>query len=353
MRGTVGLILLVDMDSFFASCEQLKRPELKDKAFVVGTGVESRKEKSVVQTASYAARKFGIHSAMPFSMALKLKPDIIYLPSDDKFYEQTSEKIVGLLKSYRMKMEVMSIDEMALDSGTEDYPSARMIAEAIKSRISNEIGLQCTIGISTSVVYAKMVCDAFKPNRIGIVKRAELKAFLADKDVIEILGVGGKTKEKLNKMGITKVSELAKVPATRLVDSFGRFGAELSRIAKGEDETGVVEGAPAISIGRETTLDKETDDINEVAGVMARLAKEAIEELGKRKLWYRNVASKARYTDFTLRTKARRLSNYTDSYETALNTSTELLRDLLSNGKVRKVGIRLSEFSRQSGQAKL
>jgi DNA polymerase IV (archaeal DinB-like DNA polymerase) len=349
----VGLILLVDMDSFFASCEQLRRPDLKDKPFVVGTSEESRKEKAVVQTASYAARKFGIHSAMPFSMAVKLKPDVIYLPSDDKFYEETSEKIVRLLRTYRMKMEVMSIDEMALDSGTEDWASAKMIAEGIKSGISNEIGLQCTIGISTSVVYAKMVCDAFKPNRIGVVKREELRKFLSDKDVIEILGVGGKTKEKLNRMGITKISELAKVPATRLVDSFGKFGADLSRIANGEDETGVVEGAPQVSIGREVTLERESDDIDEIAEVMARLTKEAIEELGKRKVWYRNVGSKVRYTDFTLRTKARRLANYTDSYDTALSTSIELIKDLLANGKARKVGIRLSEFSKQAGQAKL
>ena len=292
----------------------------------------------MVQTASYAARKFGIHSAMPFSMALKLKPDVIYLPSDDKFYEETSEKIVALLKSWGLKMEVMSIDEMALDLGTDDYDKAFKLAELMKARINGQIGLPCTIGISTSVVYAKMVCDAFKPDRIGMIKHEELKGFLADKDVIEILGVGGKTKERLNKMGITKISELAKVPATRLIDSFGRFGAQLSKIANGNDDSGVVEGAPAISIGREITLDKETDDIEDVSEVMANLTKEAIAELGKRKLWYRNVSSKARYTDFSLRTKARKLPNYTDSYDTALNTSMELLKELMAKGKVRKVG---------------
>lgn len=349
----MGLILLVDMDSFFASCEQLKRPDLKDRAFVVGTSEESKKGRAVVQTASYEARKFGIHSAMAFAAAVKLKPDIIYLPSDDKFYGETSEKIVKLLRSFSLKMEVMSIDEMALDSGTEDYDVAFKLAEGIKDGINREMGLPCTLGVSTSVVYAKMVCDAFKPNRVGMVRKEELKKFLAGRDVIEILGVGGKTRERLNKMGITKISELAAARPTLLVEAFGGFGAQLGRIANGEDDTGVVEGGPAISIGRETTMEKESDDLKEVSKVMEGLTKEAMEELAKRQLWYRNVAAKVRYTDFTIRTKAKRLGNYTDSYEMALKTSLTLMKELLAKGKARKVGIRLSELKEKAGQAKL
>ncbi len=349
----MGLILLIDMDSFFAACEQLRHPELKDKAFVVGTSDESRKGKAVVQTASYAARKFGVHSAMPFAMALKLKPDLIYLPSDDKFYEQTSEKIVKLLGTYKLRMEVMSIDEMALDSTLEDYDEAFRLAETIRSRINRDIGLPCTIGISTSKIYAKMACDAFKPDKVGMVRKDELKKFLSDKDVIEIIGVGEKTKEKLNKMKINKISELAKANPTVLIEAFGKFGSELSKIAKGEDESGVEESGPQVSIGRETTLEKDSNDTEEIASVMERLTKEAIDDLSKRKLWYRNVASKVRYSDFTVRTKAKGLSNYTDSYDTALAISMELIKELLANGKARKVGIRLSDFSKQAGQAKL
>ena len=349
----MGLILLIDMDSFFASCEQLRHPELKDKPFVVGTSEESKKEKAVVQTASYAARKFGVHSAMPFSMALKLKPDLIYLPSDDKFYEETSARIVKLLGTYRLRMEVMSIDEMALDSTLEDYDEAFRLAETIKSRINREIGLPCTIGVSTSKIYAKMVCDAFKPDRVGMVKKDELRKFLADKDVIEIIGVGGKTKERLNKMKITKISELAKANPTLLVEAFGKFGADLSRIARGEDESGVEEGGPQISIGRETTLESDSDDMEAIAPVMEKLTKEAIADLAQRNIWYRSVSGKVRYSDFSIRTKTKRLANATDSYDTALSTSIELVRELLANGKARKVGIRLSEFSKQAGQAKL
>lgn len=349
----MGLILLVDMDSFFASCEQLRHPELKDKPFVVGTSEESRKEKAVVQTASYAARKFGIHSAMPFSMALKLNKEVIYLPSDDKFYEETSSRIVKLLSTYKLRMEVMSVDEIALDSTLEDYDEAFRLAETIRSRINRDIGLPCTIGVSTSVVYAKMVCDAFKPDKVGMVKKEELKKFLSDKDVIEIIGVGEKTKERLNKMKIKKISELAKVNPTILIEAFGKFGAELSKIARGEDDSGVVEGGPQVSIGRETTLERDSDDIEIIAPVMEKLTKEAIDDLANRKLWYRSVSGKVRYSDFSIRTKTKRLANATDSYDTALNTSIELVKELLVNGKARKVGVRLSEFSQQSGQSKL
>jgi nucleotidyltransferase/DNA polymerase involved in DNA repair len=349
----LGLVLLIDMDSFFAACEELKNPDLKGKPFVVGTSDESRKERAVVQTASYAARKFGIRSAMAFATAVKLKPDLVYLPSDDSFYEQTSSKIVRLLATYKLRMEVMSIDEMALDSAMESYDDAFRLAEGIKDRIRREIGLPCTIGISVSKVYAKMACDAFKPDRVGMVKREDLRKFLADKDVIEIIGIGEKTKERLNRMRIKTIPDLAKANPTVLVEAFGKFGAEMSRIARGEDDSGVEEGGPAVSIGREITLENESDDLGEVSSALAKLVKEAIAELAKRNLWYRSVSGKVRYPDFTIRTKTKRLANYTDSYDTALGTSIELIKGLLADGKARKVGIRLSEFSKQAGQSKL
>ena len=349
----MGLVLLIDMDSFFAACEELKHPELKGKPFVVGTFEESKKEKAVIQTASYAARKFGVRSAMPFATAIKLKPDLTYLPSDDKFYEETSSKIVKLLGTYKLRMEVMSIDEMALDSTLEDYDEAFRLAETIKERIKRDIGLPCTIGISVSKIYAKMACDAFKPDKVGMVKKEELKKFLADKEVIEIIGVGEKTKERLNRMKIKKISELAKANPTVLVEAFGKFGSELSRIARGEDDSGVEEGGPAISIGRETTLETESGDMEEIAGVMEKLTREAVAELAKKNMWYRSVSGKVRYPDFSIRTKTKRLANATDSYEVAFTTSLELVKELIGNQKARKVGIRLAELSDKKGQSKL
>lgn len=346
----MGLILLLDMDYFFAACEELRNPELKTKAFVVGTAEASKKERGVVQTSNYVARSFKIKSAMPVSTALKLKPDLMYLPSDEKFYSEMSEKVIKLLQSYNFKMEVMSIDEMAIDTNNMDYDSAMRLAENMKAKINGEIGLPCTIGISTTKIYAKMVCDAFKPNRIGLVKKEELTAFLSDKDVDAISGVGGKTKEKLNGMKIFKILDLLKCSPMALVENFGRFGPELLAIAKGEDDSGVQESTDAISIGREITMEQETDDIKSIQKVMEPLTREAIDELNKKKMWYRSVSAKVRYPDFSFRTKTKRLANNTDSYDIALSTAMGLLNALLEGRKARKVGVRLSELSAKGGQ---
>jgi DNA polymerase-4 len=288
---------------------------------------------------------------MSMSAALKLKPDLIVVPSDYKYYGETSERIVKLLGSCGLKMEVMSIDEMALDTGDLDYEKAMKIAEEIKSDINNKIGLPCTIGISTSKIYAKMVCDAFKPNRIGMVKSDELAAFLADKDVDAISGVGGKTKERMNKLGIFKISDIASRTPLMLRENFGRFGAELQRIARGEDDSGVEESGPAISIGRETTMERDTDDIKKISALISELAKETIEELNNRKMWYRAVSGKVRYSDFSYKTKTRRLPNYTDSYDVAFGMCMEMIKELVEGRKARKVGIRLSELEPKKGQA--
>jgi nucleotidyltransferase/DNA polymerase involved in DNA repair len=338
------------MDYFFAACEELRHPELKQKAFVVGTASTEKKERGVVQTSNYLARSFKIKSAMPVAMAMKLKPDLVYLPSDEKFYEEESSKIVKLLESYHLEMEVMSIDEMALDTGDADYKKAMALAEGIKSRISSEVGLPCTIGISTSKIYAKMVCDAFKPNKIGMVRKEELLGFLADKDVDSISGVGGKTKERMNRIGIYKIPDIAKCPPLVLRENFGRFGPELYKIARGEDESGVEEGAPAISIGRETTMERDTGDMKKISKLVEELAKETIEELKNRNMWYRAVSGKVRYSDFSFRTKTRRLPNYTDSYDAAFGTCVALIEDLLDGKTARKVGIRLSELEPKKGQ---
>jgi DNA polymerase-4 len=186
-----------------------------------------------------------------------------------------------------------------------------------------------------------------------MVRKEELKKFLSDRDVIEIIGVGGKTREKLGKMKINKISDLAKANPTLLVEAFGKFGSELSRIARGEDDSGVEENGPAVSIGRETTLENDSDDLDVVSAAMAKLAQEAVGELAKRNLWYRSVSGKVRYPDFSIRTKTKRLANSSDSYEVAFNTSLELVRELMGSQKARKVGIKLSELSDKKGQSRL
>jgi DNA polymerase-4 len=242
---------------------------------------------------------------------------------------------------------------MAVEIPGEDYDKAMEFGRSVKAEIKAKIGLPCTIGISTSVTYAKMVCDSVKPDGIGIVKKEELEEFLANKDVGSILGVGGKTKEKLNAMGVYKISDLAKRRPLALMENFGKFGAELARVAAGEDIGGIVDNTGVISIGRERTIDNETNDLNVVSKVIEGLAKETFADLNAKNLWFRTVGAKVRYTDFSFRTKVRKLPNYTDSYDLAVATCMELMKDLIHERKVRKVGIRLTDLQSKKGQKKI
>ena len=186
----MGLFLLIDMDYFFAACEELRHHEYKDKALVVGTSSSENKEKGVVQTCNYIARQYGIHSAMSISDALKLNPNLTYLASDEAYYEQISHKLEHLIRSRNLRMEVMSIDEIAIETNNDNYAEALALAESIKEEINSNLGLPCTIGVSSAIVYAKMVCDAYKPNKIGVVRREDLVNFIKDKEVKAIIGVG-------------------------------------------------------------------------------------------------------------------------------------------------------------------
>ena len=287
-------MLFVDMDYFFAACEELRHPEFKARPLVVGTATIAKKEKGVVQTCNYEARKFGIHSAMPTMQALKLKPDLVYLESDDKFYEEMSQKVMSLLKGYGFVTEVISIDEAALAIGDMSYEKAKKLAQEVKDRISKELGLPCTLGVSIGKIYAKMICDASKPNGIGILEEGELKAFLKDRSIDKLLGVGRKTSEKLKEIRINTIDELAKADPNVLVELFGDFGKELLLLARGIDNSKVIGEYNIMSIGRERTLDSNTKDFKEVEKMVDLLSKEVMAELRKNNMWFRGISVKSR-----------------------------------------------------------
>jgi nucleotidyltransferase/DNA polymerase involved in DNA repair len=346
----VGLVLFVDMDYFYAACEEVRHPDLKDKPFVVGTATIAKKERGVVQTCNYAARKFGIHSAMATMQAFKLKHDLIYLESDEKYYEETSDKVMKLLKSYGFKTEAISIDEAALDLGEKDYTDAETIAKEMKERIRKELGLPCTIGVSVSKTYAKMACDSAKPNGLKILKEEELMAFLSEKKTDALLGVGKKTSQKLEAMGIKTVPQLAKADPNVLVENFGAFGKELFLAANGKDRSRVEENYNILSIGRERTLEKETKNIEDIDKMIRMLSEEVMAEISKNGLWFKGISVKARYADLTEKIKNRKLNNYTDSFDTLYTISLQLIKELIKEKNVRKVGVRTYLLEQKKGQ---
>jgi nucleotidyltransferase/DNA polymerase involved in DNA repair len=338
------------MDYFYAACEEVRHPELKAKSFVVGTATIAKKERGVVQTANYEARKFGIHSAMSTMHALKLKPDLIYLESDYKYYDEVSDKVMKLLRSYGFVTEVISVDEAALDIGNKTYGDAELLAKEIKKKINVELGLPCTIGISFSKTYAKMVCDSAKPNGLGILTEEKIQSFLKDKKVEDILGVGKKTAEKLRSMGFDTIGELARADPNLLVEKFRVFGRELFLVANGRDESKVEDNYSVMSVGRERTLENQTRELEEMDRMLKELSKEVIDEIRKQGLWFKGISVKARYSDFTERIKNKKLNNYTDSFDVLYGTATQLIKELVDKKNVRKVGVRAYLLSQKKGQ---
>lgn len=353
MGGTLKLVLFVDMDYFFAACEELRHPEFKSRPLVVGTATIAKKEKGVVQTCNYEARKFGIRSAMPTMQALKLKPDLVYLESDDKYYAEVSGRVMALLKSHSFHMETISIDEAALDIGDMDYDKAEMLANEVKEEIKEQIGLPCTIGVSIGKVYAKMICDDAKPNGIGILRGSDLKEFLKERDIKDLLGVGQKTADKLKTLGITTIGQLGRADPNVLLESFGEFGKELFLLANGMDNSKIEENYTTLSIGRERTFERDTKDLDEIKGMVDSLSKEVEDELKRNGMWFRGISVKARYSDFTERVRNKKLSNYTDSIETLRSTSFLMIKELLKERSVRKIGVRTFELVQKKGQKSL
>ncbi len=350
--GIMPLVLFIDMDYFFAACEEARHPRLKSKALVVGTGTIARKERGVVQTCNYVARGFGIHSAMPTAQALKLKPDLVYLESDDAYYEETSGKVMSLLRSHGFPIEPFSIDEAAMLLGDMDYDKAMDLAKGLKKEIKEKLRLPCTIGISTGKTYAKMVCDSSKPDGLGMVREQELMDFLKDRKVGTIPGVGPKLADKLHSMGIETISQMSRADPNVLIESIGSFGKELYMIANGKDYAKVQESSSVLSIGRERTLERETSDISELEPMLRQLSKEVYDELSRKRMWFKGVSVKARYSDFTERVRNRKFSGYSDSYDNLYGIAMELARGLATS-RVRKIGVRAYLLEPKGGQRKI
>jgi len=347
-------VLLVDMDYFFAACEEQRHPELKGKPLIVGSASANDRTRGVVQTCNYEARAFGIHSGMPLSDAFKLYPKSSYIEADDDYYEKISSQIMSMLKGYGFKIEIMSIDEAALDIDDKTYEEAESIGNDIKKNILAHFGLKCTVGISTTKVYAKMACDAAKPDGLLVVREADVLDFIKEKSVGKLPGIGRKTALKLSSIGISTIGELAKADPSRLIDMFGSLGIEMFLMANGKDSSKVIEESEVLSIGRERTLPVNTSSIAYIDKALLEISDEVWKEVEKQDYWFRGVSVKVRYDDFTEHIKNTNITNYESSKSAIYKNATKLVRDLLTgNKKVRKLGIRVYGLVPRKGQMRL
>ncbi|MCL5679870.1 MAG: DNA polymerase IV [Candidatus Marsarchaeota archaeon] len=346
-------VLYVDMDYFFAACEEVRHPDFKGKPFVVGTAPESERFRGVVQTANYEARKYGIHSGMPSIKAFDLYKDLLYLHSDEEYYESVSAGIMKLLKGYGKPVEVVSVDEAAMDITGLSNEEALEMARDIKKRIKDEFKLTCTIGISSGKAFAKMASDKAKPDGLMLVKADELKRFLYSCALDKLPGVGSKTYERLNEMGISSIQELSKSDPMVLIDAFGSAGKELYMLSNGIDNAKIVESSEVLSIGREVTLKNPATSVDEIKDVLKGLADEVMKEVSKKEVVFKNIGAKVRYTDFTTSGKSYSLHNYSDSEEEVIKHAATMLAALMKTGPARKIGVRVSRLVKTKGQKKL
>lgn len=337
------IVLHVDMDSFFASVEVRRDPSLGGKPVIVGADPKGGAGRGVVSTCSYEARRYGVHSGMPISRAYALCPRGVYLPVDRSLYSRVSAEIMAILARHAGRTEQVSIDEAYLDvSDAGSFAAAGALAAAVKREILEEAGLTCSIGVAPCKAVAKIASDYQKPDGLTVVAPDEVAAFLAPLPVGKIPGVGKKTGEALQQMGIRTIGDLARRDVQDLIARFGRWGVLLHRLARGIDDREVQDREECKSISRETTFDQDSADPSLLSGTVAGLADDVVGTLAAEGLRCRTVTVKVRYRGFQTHTRSRTLERFTADPGVIRRVSSALLLPFLNGTAVRLLGVRLS-----------
>ena len=348
----------VDMDAFFVSVEELLDPSLKGKAVVVGGKSNQR---GVVSAASYAARKFGVHSAMPLRTAGKLCPHAIFVDGHPELYREYSGKAFAVFTSFTPLVDMASIDEAYLDmTGTERLHGPPLAAaHALHQRVKAETGLNCSIGVSQSRMVAKVSSDQAKPNGVLWVLPGCEARFLAPLDIRRIPGVGKVTERNLNACGIRRVGDLAVLSEKFLAERFGRWGLALAGKAQGLDaggwfDTEVGAAGDPKSISHEHTFNEDTGDIERLEATLVRLSEMVARRLREHLLFARTVQLKLRYSDFSTITRAQSLDHATQIDAEILAAIRELFHQNFDRAlRVRLLGVHVSGLEHGSGQMHL
>jgi DNA polymerase-4 len=351
-------IFHVDMDAFFVSVEELFDPTLKGKPVVVGG---QRHERGVVSAASYAARKFGVHSAMPLRTAAKLCPQAIFVDGHPDRYRECSEKVHKVLTSFSPQVEMASIDEAYLDmTGTARLHGPPLkAAHLLHQRMKSDTRLNCSVGIGSSRLIAKVSSAQAKPNGVLWIVPGQEAKFLAPLDVREIPGVGKVMESNLHAIGIKKVGDLSRLEDSELEERFGKWGLALAGKARGEDAGGwfdaeIGAGEDAKSISHEHTYNEDTADINQLESTLMRLSEMVGRRLRESEFYARTLQLKLRYKDFTTITRAHSLPGPTQLDTEVFEHIRKLFRKHWKQGvPVRLLGVQASSFSAQPGQISL
>ena len=333
------------MDAFFAAVEESRRPELKGRPIVIGGSGDPTK-RGVVSTASYEARKFGIHSALPLKTAHRLCPQAVFLPVDYHEYARISAIIKNILSQFSPIMEDVGIDEAFLDI-SDTGMSNEQIAGDIKGRIRQQTGLSCSIGIAPNKLLAKIASDMQKPDGLTVITVDNIESRIWPLPVRKLWGVGPKTEVFLKGIGVHTIGDLASLTLDDLVGHFGTsYGHYLYEASRGIDDSPLTTHWEPKSISRETTFQRDTDDWQTIAKNLAELVRETVDDLRQRGYKANNVTVKIRFSDFQTQTRAKTIAETTDNLEVIRKVAFHCLNRFELKKKVRLVGVRVGGLTK-------
>jgi DNA polymerase-4 len=339
------MILHVDMDAFYASVEERERPELVGKPLIVGGTPQGR---GVVAAANYAVRKFGVHSAMPTSTALKLCPHAILLPPRMSYYAEVSEQIGEIFERYTPLVEPLSLDEAFLDvTGSELlFGPAAQIGRRIKREVHDQVRLVASVGVAPNKFLAKIASDLEKPDGFVVVDPARVHEFLDPLPVGRLWGVGRVTGKTLEQLEVRTIGDVRRMPLEVLQQHFGKSGEHLWQLAHGIDERPVVPDREAKSISHETTFAVDLDDRDALRAWLMELTEQVGRRLRRHELRGRTVHLKLRFADFHTIARSKTLPEPTNITNEIWTSAAELLESCLANPRqrIRLLGVGLSSF---------
>jgi DNA polymerase IV (archaeal DinB-like DNA polymerase) len=376
--STPRIIFHIDLDYYFAQCEEIRRPEIKDKPVVVCVYSGRTKDSGIVSTCNYLARNYGIKSGISIKVAkskLALVSLPVFLPSDMKYYSDISNNTMTLIRNFvekyslsppgsyiyqatkYVKFEYIGLDECFIevtDKVGSDFMKAKELASILQKQIRKEIGLTCSIGIAPNKLIAKIASDFHKPDGMTMVKPAEARKFMSKCDVDKIPGIGTKTGNKLFEMGIKTGDQLSGFGLFRLIDTFGKSSANyLYNAAQGIDDEPLKSRASAKQIGRIITLKSDVSQASDIDMELQYICKSVHKMALDQNVYFKNIGIILILNNLNNVTRSKSLKTYSADFDDLYSTAKLILNETLNvnpNLKIRRLGIKLSELKDNKGQ---
>lgn len=355
-------VLHVDFDYFFAQCEELRNPEIKDRPVVVCVFSGRTEDSGVVSTANYAARKYGVKSGIPIKVAksrLAEAKEAKFLPLDAEYYKQVSEKAMSAIRNCVDVFERVGIDECFADVSERtggDFAAAESLARNVKDDVRKMAQISCSIGVAPNKMLSKIASDFKKPDGLTVVRPEDAERFVASLDVDKIPGIGPKTRDRLGDLGVKVAGDLAAFDIYRLVQEFGKKNATyMHNAAKGIDEEPVQESeGERKQIMRIVTLKQDATEAVEMYGDLEEMCRSVHESAGKKNLAFKSVGVILILNNLEMITRSKTFKAHVSDLDVLLSTAKAVLDEAVAESmKVRRLGVRVSDFQDSSGQETL